>query len=311
VASAVTAVALFVGTHGRLIRRAIEARDAGSSSRAGRSLLQRAARLLSPNAVSRAVFELTLRTLLRSRSHRLLVAMNVGIALALIVSALVPLAMRRGLAGFGQPVVEILSAPLVVIFFLLIGIRFAIALPVEPRANWIVRLHEPSSRAAVINGVRSALLLIGVLPPAIVAGCAGATLWGPWLAVKHGIFCIAMGWLLVEIVLIRLAKIPFTCTYFPGRSRVATFWPFYLTAFITYTYTAAAWEAEALSQPTAFANTLLVLAIAVMVLTILRHRYLLALPGLRFIEEDPATLFEGFHLSEGFAAASEEARKLR
>jgi hypothetical protein len=309
--STVMAVALFVATHGRLIRRAIEARDAGSSSRARRSLQQRVARLLLPNSVTRAVFELTVRTLVRSRSHRLLVAMNVGIALALVVSAIVPLALRQGLAAFDQPVVEILSAPLVVIFFLLIGIRFTIALPVEPQANWIVRLLEPADRNAAMNGVRNALLLLGVLPPAIVAGGAGTILWGPWLAGKHLIFCVAMGWLLVEIVVMRLAKIPFTCTYFPGRSRVTMFWPLYLTGFITYTYTAAAWETDSLTQPARFANTLLVIAIATMMLTIARHRYHLALPGLRFVEEDPATMFEGFHLSEGFAAASEEARKLR
>jgi hypothetical protein len=309
--SSVTAIALFVATHGRLIQRALEVRDAGSSGRARRMLQQRAAQWLSPNPVSRAVLELTLRTLVRSRSHRLLVAMNVGIAFALVVSAVVPLAMRRGLAGFDQPVVEMLSAPLVVIFFLLIGIRFAIALPVEPRANWIVRLVEPGDREAAMNGVRNALLLLGVLPPAIVAGAAGAILWGPWPAAQHLLFCIAMGWLLVEIVILRLAKIPFTCTYFPGRSRVTTFWPLYLNGFIVYTYTAAAGEAKALSHPTAFANTLIVLAIAILVLTALRQRYLLQIQGLRFVEEDPATMFEGFNLSEGFAAAPEEARKLR
>ena len=49
-----------------------------------------------------------------------------------------------------------------------------------------------------------------------------------------------MGWLLVEILMMGLDKLPFTCTYFPGTSRVGTLWPFYLTGFVTYSYTVAA-----------------------------------------------------------------------
>jgi hypothetical protein len=308
--STTAAVVLFVATHSRLIRLAIEARDAGSGAPVAR-VLQQATQRISRRPSSRAVLELTLRSLVRSRSHRLIVSMHLGVALALVVSALVPLAMRRGVAGFDQPSVEILSAPLVVMFFVLIGFRFAMAVPVEPRANWVVRLLEPGDRPLAINGVRTAMLLVGVLPPAVVAGVAAAALWGPFAGAKHLMFCISMGWLLVEILMLRLAKIPFTCTYYPGRSRVATFWPLYLTAFITYAYTAAAWEADIFTQATTFAQTLLAITIAIVVLTQLRRHNLRSIPGFRFVEEDPTMIFEGFNLSEGFAAASEEARKLR
>ena len=97
-----------------------------------------------------------------------------------------------------------------------------------------------------------------------------------------------MGWALVEVLMMGVRKMPFTCTYFPGNSRVGTLWPFYLTGFITYAYTTAAWEATFLYRP-------------VNVLTLPRHprgrdrvshdpppfRSSEPLTGLRFQEEDP------------------------
>ena len=120
-----------------------------------------------------------------------------------------------------------------------------------------------------------------------------------------------MGWVLVEILMMGLAKIPFTCTYLPGRSRVGTLWSLYLSGFITYAYTTAAWEAQFIAEPRPVAIFVLVISAVIAVLTLRRHRYLSEMTGFRFQEEEPGAVFAGFQLSEGFAAASETARKLR
>jgi hypothetical protein len=39
-----------------------------------------------------------------------------------------------------------------------------------------------------------------------------------------------------------------------------------------------------------------------------RRRWLAEQPGLRFAEEEPGALFEGFHLSEGLAARGRQER---
>ena len=115
------------------------------------------------------MFEFTLQSLASSRSHRLLMAIYVGVACALVASAVVPIAIRDGLAGFATPGIELLSAPLVIGFFSLVGMRVAIAIPIEPKANWLFRLCEPSDRAAAMDGVRAAMLLVGVVPTALLA----------------------------------------------------------------------------------------------------------------------------------------------
>ena len=175
--------------------------------------------------------------------------MYVGGATALVVSALLPVIVRDGLSGFTKPSLELLSAPLVMTFWTLIGLRVAMAIPIEPKANWVFRLGEPTDRMAALDGMRGAMIVVGVLPAALFAFVTAITLWGVWAAAAHTAICSMMGWALVEVLMMGVRKMPFTCTYFPGNSRVGTLWPFYLTGFITFAYTTAAWEASFLYRP--------------------------------------------------------------
>jgi hypothetical protein len=309
-ATAGGAILMFVATHARLTRRALESR-ATEGRRTAFVLVAYLTRGFARHPVTRAVLRFTLHSLARSRSHRLLMAMYAGGALALVASAIVPTALSDGLAVFTTPRIELLSAPLVLQFLLLVGMRVAVAIPIEPAANWVFRLAEPTDRPAAVRGVQVALLVAGVAPTTLVAAATAGALWGAWPAIVHAIVCAMMGYLLVEVLMIRFAKLPFTCSYMPGSSRVGTLWPLYLTAFITYSYTIAAWELRFFRQPVALGVFVLVIGGAIAVLTLRRHYYSAAFPVFRFQEEDPTALFAGFNLSEGFAAATPDIRKAR
>jgi hypothetical protein len=229
-------------------------------------------------------------------------AMYLGIALAFVASALVPVVVREGLAGFAKPSVELLSAPLVLSFFALVGMRVAFAIPIEPQANWAFRVREPADRLAAMSGVRAAMLFVGVLPTTVMGFVTAAALWGWRAALAHSVICAAMGVLLTEVLMIRLRKLPFTCTYFPGKARVGTLWPFYLTGFVNYAYTVAAWQADFMMRPRPVAVFLAVVCLAAGGLAFVRRQYLNEVPSLLFAETDPAAIFEGFQLSEGLAA---------
>jgi hypothetical protein len=304
--SVAAAVLLFVSTHQRLTRLAIESREVGRRSRLVERAVGALTRIVCRRPVSQATFEFTLRTLVRSRSHRLLVSAYLGIGLALVASAIVPLAIRRGFSGFTVPNFELLSAPLVITFLTTVGMRVAFAIPVEPRANWAIRIAEPADRRAAMAGVRAALALGGVAPAVLFAAVSAGLLWEPRAAMLHVFVCAVMGMLLVDILLINLPKLPFTCTYYPGKAKFGRLWPLYLTAFGTYAFTTARFELEVLNQSMLrpFVILSVLVAAAIALLSVLRNRYLESLQGFRFEEEDPDSIFRGFELSEGFAARS-------
>jgi hypothetical protein len=294
----VGALALFASTHRRLMRAALESRDAGASG--GVRLVQAAiaaiVRVTDRGPLSRAVTAFTLQTMIRSRPHRMLLATYIGFACAIIVSQLGPLLIREGWSALREPGLVLLAVPFVLQFCAIIGARLVLAIPVEPRANWIIRLYEPRDRQRTIDAVRDVLLATIVMPIALASGIIALALWSPWWALVHVVMCAGMGWLLTESVLTGFRKIPFVCTYYPGRSRMRTLWPFYLVALIAYSSGAAAIERVVASHPFALVPLVACLAIAINVLIRLRA-WLLAQPfGLRFEEEDPDALFAGFKL---------------
>jgi hypothetical protein len=300
--SIVAAGGLVVATHRRLLRLALESREV--RGRAGR-LIAPVVRWVSDlpfrNPIERAAFEFTLRTLTRSRTHRMLMAMYVGVAIALVISGVVPLLLRSGLGALSTPDVTLLSAPLVITFLTLAGTRAVLAIPVEPKANWIIRLLEPADRGAALDGVRNALVALAA-PAIVLAASSAAILWGAWPAIVHAVVCTIMAWLLAEIVLLRLDRLPFASTYFPGTGRLRTRWPLYLIAFTNYCFTTATVEPMLMARPRAFVWFSVAGLAAIAVARAVRLHIVRGLPGFTFEQEDPDAVFQGFRLSEGLAA---------
>lgn len=299
--SAVLSVALYAASYPRLARLALE----GLPPKSGRPPRQRPTGVVAEAvAIRTAVRLFVLRTLVRMRQHRMVLALYTGIALALVLSSIVALALQRKGPPLSVPGIPLLSIPLVLQFLPLIGIRMLAAIPAEPAANWIFRAAEPAVRAHAIDGTRDAMIRSVVVPTTVLAFVEGWFFWGPIAGVCHALFCWALGGMLVEILLATLVKIPFTCTYLPGRARVRTLWPFYLMAFTTYCYSMAGIERVLLRTPVRMVFVCAVLLLAGRLAMFARHRMIADAPGLRFCEEDPDALFEGFRLSEGLAATA-------
>ncbi|MGH9370185.1 MAG: hypothetical protein ACRD15_01495, partial [Vicinamibacterales bacterium] len=231
IAAVVLAVGLYGAAYDVLSKRALD----GPAPRAKRLTHERLAGLLQRlpaprfNAPLRAAIrQFTIRTLARSRYHRMMLAIYAGIALAIVFSSAVSVAVRNNGTGLWQPGVSMLSMPLIFQFLMLIGIRVIIAVPSEPKARWIFRVGEPADRSAAIAGGRDTMLLLVVFPTATFALVQGLIFWSVAAALSHAVFCLVLGRLFAELLLLRIDKLPFVCTYYPGKSRVFTLWPLYI-----------------------------------------------------------------------------------
>jgi hypothetical protein len=304
-ASVVLSVGLYAASYRTLSRRALEgppppgrARRTALAALAG---LDRVHERGSP--IRRAVRQFTIRTLARSRTHRMMLAIYAGIPLAIVLSSAVSLALTDGGRALWRPALTMIAMPLVLQFCLLIGIRVIIAVPSEPRARWVFRACEPAQRGAAVSGAADVMTRLVVLPTTAFALLQGLVFWTPQAALSHAAFCFACGRLLSEILLTRTPKLPFACTYYPGTSRVFVLWPLYLLLFFFYCVALGAVDRTLMTAPSAlvvFLGTVTALTAAI---ASWRGRWLASLTGLRFEEEDPDRMFAGFDLSEGLAAA--------
>lgn len=304
--SVIATIALYAASYARLTRQALESAP-GARRRISVAPAQSARRV--PFAIPRrprgspvahGVFAFTLRTLVRSRQHRMLLSIYFAIALAIVLGPIMSVVFSATVSN--RPGIAVASAPLVMIFLVLAGMRAVFAIPVEPRANWAVRVAEPVDRVAAVRGARRAMQAGCVIPVVLLTIAGGTPLWGFVIAVRHGVVCLLMGLLLAEALLVGFAKVPFTCTYHPGASRMRTRWPAYAFAFFVYTGLPPVLEFSTLRTPARFASFCILVSLVIGAIAWVRNRGLAERAGLTFEGEDPEAMFDGFRLSEGLAA---------
>jgi hypothetical protein len=282
------ALGVYAASFRRLTRLAIEGRPAPAVRLGWRDwrLLDRVSSLLARSREGAGVCGFTLRTLSRNRQHRLVLAVWVGVALALTLSAALPLVVRFGWARLAEPAPATLVGPLIFAALIQTGMRTLFAIPVEIRARWIFVLHEPRAAAPALEGATAAVVVAGVCVPAVLAFGMGAALWGTIVGLQHAVYVASLALLLAQVLNIGLDRVPFTVPYMPGTARIGKLWPLYLTLFSTFTYAMAELEASALLHWTMFLRIVAVVLVLALTMRLVRRRNAHRLPGLRFEPDD-------------------------
>ena len=175
-------------------------------------------------AFNQAIALFSVRTLMRSRHHRMILSFYVGIGLALVIGYGKATAGDKGLALTGIPVTSLLASVLLIVLPVL-ALRVVSAMPISLKANWVMQMTQVRPEYRYRRAARLSWLAMTVLPLGLAMG--GVFLWvyprSPvWL---HLGFLLALGLLTVEICLITFAKVPFACSYLPGKANVhVIFW---------------------------------------------------------------------------------------
>ena len=184
-------------------------------------LRARVADWLIPRPEEQAVFSFMLKTLARSGHHRLALTAYAGIAIAILITTFAWLALGPGFRGFRVRTFALQQAvatiPLALSQFLLTGLRYLFRLPVELRANWVFRAYEGGSRRYFLAAVERFLFWLGILPAAAIAIPAGAALLGWRDGLVAAALALMTALILAELMLYQFDRVPFTCSYLPGK----------------------------------------------------------------------------------------------
>jgi CubicO group peptidase (beta-lactamase class C family) len=177
-----------------------------------------------------AIVHFTIRTLLRSRQHRVILAFYLGIGFGATVLLLKsPVARQLSGGSMMDPLHQVsdplLAATIILMGFWVLGIRAVFPFPIEPGANWIFRITVAHAASGCVNALRLSLWLLAVAPAWLLSAVALAVFW-PWrAALEHLVILLLLGWLISELCLIGVQKIPFTCPWLPGKSNLhISFW---------------------------------------------------------------------------------------
>ena len=209
-------------------------------------------RLVLRNETERATFYFVARTLLRSQKHRIFLGGYFSVGMALVFVVLTDALSRSGSEDWNPQSVPLLSVPLILSFFVLAGMRYAFTVPSELEANWIFRLAENKGNASAISGVHKAMMVLGIMPLFMMLFPSHLVVWDAATALLHLSYGITLALILIEILLFKFPKIPFTCSYLPGRANLKGFWFPYFLFFVTYAYAMARLESWLIGNPLYF-----------------------------------------------------------
>ena len=214
----------FALTYARSLRKIVEQPDILPAARRRRPRLTYA---LLPRPLDRAIVLFTARTIARSRQHRLILAAYAGIGLAiafayardLLYGTSDPLAQSMA-RHWNQLNAPLLIAGVVLLCFAVAGARAIFSLPVALRANWVFQLTAIHSPATYFAAVRKALFAVAVLPIWIASAAGYFLVWPGRFAAQHMLVLTITALLLVHRALYQFRKIPFACSYLPGKSNL-------------------------------------------------------------------------------------------
>ena len=166
-----------------------------------------------------AIGQFSVRTMARSKQHRLILGFYLGIGLA--ITSL----MLKGSPGaqtnpWREESMLLWAASSLMVVLAAAGTRAAFALPLDLRANWIFRVIGTRSGSQTLAASRGALLLLAVAPVWIVTAVSCLVVWRSRQNAAHLVVLAILGMTVSDLCLLRFQKIPFTCSYLPGKSRM-------------------------------------------------------------------------------------------
>lgn len=260
VAVSVTAVAYLL-SYLRTLRKIVEEPDIVPGAK-GIHWLPRFGALLPT-----AIVQFSIRTLLRSRQHRMLLMFYLGTGFALAIFFL-KTDDGQTVDPWRQVSMPLLVSTVTMLCLSVLGTRVVMAMPLDLRANWIFRIAPMPAGAACRSARRRAFWALGVAPLWTVFAVLLFYFW-PWRAAAGHLLLLALlGVGLSELCLRGTQKLPFTCSYLPGKSNFhLSFW-LYIVLMVQVLVRSALFELEALSDPVKYAAAAASLAVAALAIHI-------------------------------------------
>jgi hypothetical protein len=175
----------------------------------------------------------SLRTLLRSRQHRVILSLYMGVGFAITLILLRSFLSSR--ATSAEAGGALLTVSILMMCVAAAAIRTVFSMPITLKANWLFRLAAFHPVATYSKAIRRCFLLLAVAPVWVVFAALFFSIW-PWrIAGAHLMALGLLGSILGDLCAHGFHKIPFTCSYQPGKANIQFgFWGFIVLLPLTW-----------------------------------------------------------------------------
>jgi hypothetical protein len=188
--------------------------------------------------IATSISRFILTTLARSSPQQVTIAINAAIGLTIVVGAL--LRAKGDITQLMRPRTAVLWIPLMLTYWVAVGLRASFFVPAELPAAWSFRFNAPVRSTAYWSAVRASAIGF-LLPLALLFDAPLTFLIGARAAAWHALVVAAVVLVLGETIALTVDFVPFTRPYEPGHAKLRTRWPLYLIGLFLF----ALWPARA------------------------------------------------------------------
>jgi hypothetical protein len=183
------------------------------------------------NPLRTAVILFSMRALTRSRQHRVAFAFYLAIVSAIAISTI-----KTGIAmpAPHRLTQDFLFNTILMMSFAVVGLRSVFSLPISLNANWVLRITQLRPTPEYTAATRTSIILMAVVPIIAVSAVLSITFRPLHQVAAHLVVLLLIGCILADLSLIGFYKIPFTCSYLPGKTNIQfIFWGFLVLFSVT------------------------------------------------------------------------------
>jgi hypothetical protein len=170
--------------------------------------------LLVPDPRQQAIVVFLAKGFSANGPHRMVLMGYGGFGVAVLLSGMI------GMMGMVERTHAVAArfvyAHVILLTFLLIGLRHLFSIPVELKANWLFQIAEREGRWQWLWAMDRFVLFFGALAMLVIPFPLEARLLG-WRALGESALFAVFGLLCYEAIFSSWEKLPFTCSYLPGK----------------------------------------------------------------------------------------------
>ena len=167
-----------------------------------------------PDPRQQAILVFLTKTMARSSQHRTLLMGYGGFGIAILITGI--LGLQQAVTRADRVAACFVYAHVILLTFLLIGLRHLFTIPVELKANWMFQLTERQGRHYWMHAVDRFTLFWGALIMLVLPLPFEAAMLG-WRTAAEAVLFSLFGLLCYEWVFTDWQKLPFTCSHLPGK----------------------------------------------------------------------------------------------
>lgn len=231
-------------------------------------------------SIERASFHFVAQTVFRRREHFLYCGSFVMVGVAIIYSIWSNLSHDPT-----RHLTLLLSFPLIVSFFILVGLRFAFSVPADLNANWIFKIINKQKLEKSYGGIQTFMFGAANVPLLLVFAPYYLTILEFRMVAMHVLFASIISLILIKLLLFRFEKLPFACSYLPGRANIKALWPVYLLGFAVYSFGTTALELWMLQGTKAYFTFVFIAGVGIIGLSRFRSAFLKGIKAIQFEDE--------------------------